>query len=138
MYALLQYSSLSNVVQAQALKRQKMLNANTGTHALSHLNLFSSSFKCITQRMCFTIRILQFIVIFAVLVLWVVHHQCHVFGRPFVKRFALCYRIVVLSVLSETLVYCGQTVGWIKMLLGTEAGLGPGDTALHGDQAPPQ
>jgi len=35
-----------------------------------------------------------------------------VFGRPFVKRFAQCYRSVVcLSVLSVTLVYCGQTVG---------------------------
>jgi len=38
------------------------------------------------------------------------------FGRPFVKRFALCYRTVVspalyvLSVLSVALVYCGQTV----------------------------
>jgi len=28
------------------------------------------------------------------------------FGRPFLKRFALCYRTVVLFV---TLVYCGQT-----------------------------
>jgi len=54
-------------------------------------------------------------------------NKCHittVLGRPFVKRFALCYRIVVLSdvlfclsVLSVTLVYCGQTVGWIKMKL---------------------
>ena len=39
------------------------------------------------------------------------------FARPFVKRFALCYRTVVLSLclscpfLSVTLVYCGQTVG---------------------------
>jgi len=31
-------------------------------------------------------------------------------GRPFVKRFALCHRAVVLSVLCVTLVYCGQTV----------------------------
>jgi len=28
-----------------------------------------------------------------------------VFGRPFVKRFALCYQTVVLSVLSVTLVH---------------------------------
>jgi len=28
------------------------------------------------------------------------------------------------------LVYCGQTVGWIKMPLGTEVGLGPGDIVL--------
>jgi len=38
-----------------------------------------------------------------------------------VKRFALSYQIVVcpvLSSLSLTLVYCGQTVGCIKMKLG--------------------
>jgi len=48
-----------------------------------------------------------------------------IYGRPFVKRFALCYRTVVclsvcLSCLSVTLVYCGQT--WIKMKLGVEVG----------------
>jgi len=33
----------------------------------------------------------------------------------------------VLSVcLSATLVYCGRTVGWIKMPLGMKVGLGPG------------
>jgi len=84
-----------------------------------------------------------------------------VFGRPFVKRFALwttfftstgstmetnkhktkCYRSVVLSVLSVclsvTLVYCGQTVGRIKMKLGMQVGLGPGHTVLGGDPGPP-
>jgi len=34
--------------------------------------------------------------------------------------------------------YCGQTAGWIKMLLGMEVGLGPGDTVLDGDPAPPK
>jgi len=35
------------------------------------------------------------------------------------------YAIGPLSVLSVwTLVYCGQTVGWIKMKLGMEVGLG--------------
>jgi len=34
-----------------------------------------------------------------------------VFGRPFVKRFALCYPTVVLSVLCVPLVHCGQTLG---------------------------
>jgi len=29
------------------------------------------------------------------------------------------------------LVYCGQTAGWIKMPLGTEVNLNPGDIALH-------
>jgi len=40
--------------------------------------------------------------------------------------------------LSETLVYCGQTTGWIEMPLGTEVGLGPCDIALDGDLAPPR
>jgi len=30
-------------------------------------------------------------------------------------------------------VYCGQTAGWIKLPLGTEVGLGPGDIVLDGD-----
>ena len=34
-------------------------------------------------------------------------------------------------------VYCGQTAGWIKMPLGTEVCLGPGNTVLDGDPAPP-
>jgi len=67
-------------------------------------------------------------------------------GRPFVKRFTLCYRTVVLFVcpvlscpvcLSVTLAYCDQTVVWIKMLLGIEVGLGPGYIVLDGDPAPP-
>jgi len=37
-----------------------------------------------------------------------------------------------LSVLSVTLMYCGQTVGWIKMPLGMEAGLGPRHIVLEG------
>jgi len=54
-------------------------------------------------------------------------------GRPFVKWFALCYWMVVLSV---TLVYCGQTVGWIKMKLGKRVDLGPGHIVLDRDPAP--
>jgi len=38
-----------------------------------------------------------------------------------------------LSLLSATLVYCGQTVGWIKMKLGTQVGLGRGHIVLVGD-----
>jgi len=56
-------------------------------------------------------------------------------GLPFVKRFALSYRTVVC--LSVTLVYCGNTVGWIRMPLGLEVGLGPGHIALDGDPAHP-
>jgi len=36
-------------------------------------------------------------------------------------------------------VYCDQTVGWIKMKLGMQVGLGHGHTVLDGDPAsPPQ
>jgi len=35
------------------------------------------------------------------------------------------------------LVYCGQTVAWIKVKLGMEVGLGPGHMVLDGDPAPP-
>jgi len=38
---------------------------------------------------------------------------------------------------SVTLVYCGQTVGWIKMKLGTEVGLGF-NHVLDEDPAPPK
>ena len=33
---------------------------------------------------------------------------------------------------------CGQTIGWIKMALGKDAGLGPGHIVLDGDPAPQQ
>jgi len=56
-----------------------------------------------------------------------------VFGRPFVKRFAQCYRTVVCTILPVTLVYCGQTVGWIKMPCTWY-----GHIALGGDPVPPQ
>ena len=42
-----------------------------------------------------------------------------------------------LSCLSIMLVYCGQTFRGIKMPLGVEVGLGPGDIVLDGDPAPP-
>jgi len=42
----------------------------------------------------------------------------------------------VLSCLSVTLVYCGQTVGWIKVPLGMEVGLGLGHIVLDGTQLP--
>jgi len=63
-------------------------------------------------------------------------------GRPFVKRFALCYRTVVLvcvscvSCLFVTLVYCDQTVGWLNMKLGMEVGLCPGHIVLDGNPTP--
>jgi len=35
-------------------------------------------------------------------------------------------------------VYCGQTAEWIKMSLGTEVNVGPGDVVLDGVAAPPK
>jgi len=66
--------------------------------------------------------------------------------RPFLKRFALCYRTVVCVCLSVTLVYCSQTVGWTKMALGMEVGLvsrrhdvrwGPSSPTERGTTCPP-
>ena len=33
-------------------------------------------------------------------------------------------------------VHCGQTAGWLKLVLGMEVGLRPGDFVLNGDAAP--
>ena len=54
-----------------------------------------------------------------------------IFGRP---SYAIG-PLSVLSCLSVTLVYCDQTVGYIRMPLGMEVGLGSGDTVLDGDPA---
>jgi len=43
----------------------------------------------------------------------------------------------VCPVLSVMLVYCGQMVGWIKMKLGVQVGLGPGHIVLDGHPANP-
>ena len=43
---------------------------------------------------------------------------------------------VCLSILSVTLVHCGQTVGRIKMKLGMQVGLGPGQIVLDENQLP--
>ena len=47
-------------------------------------------------------------------------------------------RLSVLSVLPVTLVYCGQTAGWIKMPLGMKVDLGPGNIMLDGNHVPPK
>jgi len=33
-------------------------------------------------------------------------------------------------------IYCGKMAGWIRVPLGTEVSLGPGDIVLDGDPAP--
>jgi len=45
--------------------------------------------------------------------------------------------MMMMSVLSVTLVYCGQTVGWIKMKFGKQVGLDPGHIVLDAHPAPP-
>jgi len=50
---------------------------------------------------------------------------------------ALSYRSVVCLVRCVTLVYCGQTAGWIKIKLGLQVGLGPGHIVLDGDPPTP-
>ena len=61
--------------------------------------------------------------------------------RPMLSIRCLSVLSVCLSVcsvcLSVTLLYCGQTVGRIKMKLGVLVGLGPGHIVLGGDPAPP-
>jgi len=39
--------------------------------------------------------------------------------------------------LARRYVYCGQTIGWIKLPLGIEVVLGPGHIVLDGDPPPP-
>ena len=65
-----------------------------------------------------------------------------VFGRPFVKRFALCYQTVVYTVcLSVCLSVCNVGVLWPNDWMDQDetrhAGrLGPGHIVLDGDHAP--
>jgi len=60
------------------------------------------------------------------------------FGRPLQVTVRRMTRTIlsVLSILSVTLVYYGQTVEWIRIALGMEIGLGPGDIVLDGTQIP--
>ena len=49
----------------------------------------------------------------------------------------VCLSVCIHSCLSVTLVYCGQTVGRIKMKLGMQVALGPGHIVLYGEPGPP-
>ena len=60
----------------------------------------------------------------------------NILERPFVERFALCYRSVVLSVCPVCLSACDVGVLWPKMKLGMRVGLGPGHIVLDGAQLP--
>ena len=59
-----------------------------------------------------------------------------VFGRPLQVTVRPMLRDrcpVCRPCLSVTLVYCGQKVGWIRIPLGAEVGLGPDNIVLDGD-----
>jgi len=51
--------------------------------------------------------------------------------------FGYCHEMSSVCLSSVTRVYCGETVSWIRMPLGTEVGLGPCDIVLDGNPAPP-
>jgi len=59
------------------------------------------------------------------------HHPYPLFGL------CLLWPRLPISATAE-LFYCTQTAGWIKMALGMEIGLGPGDFVFDGDQATPR
>ena len=57
-------------------------------------------------------------------------------GSPYaISGLSVCLSVCP-SCLSVTLVYCGQTIIWIKMKLGMQVGLGTGHIVLGGDAAP--
>jgi len=62
--------------------------------------------------------------------------ETRLFGRPLQVTVRPMLRDCCPVCLSVTTVYYGQTLGWIKMRLGTEVGLGPGATVLDGAQLP--
>ena len=100
---------------------------------ISKIN-FKGSFS--PARMCLTLKWVKCAILLRLC-------PCAIFGRPFVKRFALCYRTAVLSACLSglsclVLVYCGQTVGRIKMKLDMQVGIGPGHIVLDRDRAPPK
>jgi len=61
-----------------------------------------------------------------------------IFGRPFVKRFALCYQSVVCLSVCNVGVLLPNGFGWIKMKLGMEVGFGPSHIVLDEDPSPKQ
>ena len=77
---------------------------------------------------------------------WMDHSRCHLVPRYSSAQTTLCLTGTQLpqrknkghSPHFSAHVYCCQTAGWIKMPVGTEVGLGPGDIVLDGDPAPPK
>ena len=67
-----------------------------------------------------------------------VHRFCDRIDQHFCSPYAIGPFSPVLSLLYVTFVYCGQTVGGIKMPLGTEVSYDPGHILLDGDPASPK
>jgi len=57
--------------------------------------------------------------------------------RPMLSVHCLSVLSILFVYLSVTLVYYGQTIGWIKIKLGMKVGLSPGHIVLDGDPALP-
>jgi len=70
---------------------------------------------------------------------WHLDRRCKTVCPMLSDRCPVCLSVLnVCPVLYVTLVYCGQTAGWIKMKLATVVGLGPRHIMLDGNPALPQ
>jgi len=109
-----------------------ILNLGAPFISLERLKLESWNFVCKVRYISFSLTMTTYPQMSVVRVTWPIF-----WGRLFVKQFALFHQTTVcLSCLSVMLVYCGQTVGWIKMPLGIKVGLGPCHIVLDQDPAP--
>ena len=77
-------------------------------------------------------------VLYCIVFLWNMASNCSVRWVTVCKTVRPKLQDRCLSVLSVTLVYCCQRVGWITMKLGMEVDIRPGHIVLHGDAAPPK
>jgi len=82
--------------------------------------------SAVTSQQLLINHSLHYSAVYSRIFIWDRHYFLRFIGRPFVKRLALCYQTADCPVcpvyLSVTLMYCGQTVEWIKMKLGMEVG----------------
>ena len=77
---------------------------------------------------------------------WLHGSRCHLVWRQASAQMTLCQMRTPIALPKKGAehpkfwvhIYCGQTAGWIKMPLGTEVGLSPGDFVLDGDPPLPQ
>jgi len=67
-------------------------------------------------------------------------HFILIFGRLLIKVRLICYQTIVCLCVCLVALACGQVVGWIKIPLGIDGGLGPGPDHIvaDGDIGPPK